>query len=174
MPADNLSKEKILGFLRKNKPLFKKKFGVDEIMLFGSYARDEATPESDIDILIDSDETKNLLKGIHAPFGTLSSRIFACYALGLIEQAEFDEMETIRKIRNKLAHNWDNISFESDSVKHLTEKLPWRGPEEYEPDASTKDRFCTAMSMLMVDLVWRTRLVKKERRVLKEWPNKSR
>ena len=56
MPANNLSKEKILEFLRKNKPLFKEKFGVDEIMLFGSYARDEATPKSDIDILIDSND----------------------------------------------------------------------------------------------------------------------
>ena len=50
----NLTKEEILDFLRKNKLLFKKQFDVDEIILFGSYARDEATPESDIDILIES------------------------------------------------------------------------------------------------------------------------
>ena len=54
MPVDKLTKEEILNFLRKNKPFFKEKYGVDEIMLFGSYARDEATQESDIDILIDS------------------------------------------------------------------------------------------------------------------------
>ena len=56
MPENVLTKEEILQFLRKNKPLLKKKFGVDNIMLFGSYARDEATPNSDIDILIESKE----------------------------------------------------------------------------------------------------------------------
>lgn len=56
MPTNSLTKEEILQFLRENKPLLKKKFGVDNIMLFGSYARDEATPESDIDILIESKE----------------------------------------------------------------------------------------------------------------------
>ena len=49
-----LTKEKILDFLRKNKNLFKKKFDVDNIILFGSYARNEATPNSDVDILIES------------------------------------------------------------------------------------------------------------------------
>lgn len=54
MQPSNITKEDILKFLRKNKDLFKKRFGVDKIMLFGSYARDEATPDSDIDILIES------------------------------------------------------------------------------------------------------------------------
>ena len=127
-----------------------------------------------IGFLVESDQTAELFKGMNAPFGTLSSRISACLALGLIEQREFVEMEIIRRIRNKFAHNWDNITFESDSVRDLTNNLPWRGPEEYEKTATSKDRFCTAMSMLMVDLVWRTRLVSKERRVLKKWPNKTR
>jgi len=51
---EQLSKQEILDFLRKNKSFFKKQFDVDAIMLFGSYARDEATKESDVDILIDS------------------------------------------------------------------------------------------------------------------------
>ncbi|WP_126456712.1 MltR family transcriptional regulator [Sulfuriflexus mobilis] len=124
--------------------------------------------------LIDSKESEKLLKGTNAPFGTLSSRISACFALGLIDRIEFEEMETIRKIRNKFAHNWDKVSFQTDSIKDLTNSLPWRGPAEFEKNTTIKDRFCTAMSMLMVDLVWRTRLVKKERRELKEWPDKLR
>lgn len=54
MNKNKLTKEKILDFLRKNKPLLKEKFGVDNIMLFGSYARNEASPDSDIDILIEA------------------------------------------------------------------------------------------------------------------------
>ena len=54
MLKNNLSKEDILGFLRKNKNFFKEKFDVDKVMLFGSYARDTAKPDSDIDLLIES------------------------------------------------------------------------------------------------------------------------
>jgi len=38
------------------------KYGVDKAYLFGSYARGEATPESDIDILIKSGTIKSLFK----------------------------------------------------------------------------------------------------------------
>ena len=53
MKEAKLTKEEILASLRENKDFFKKKFAIDNIMLFGSYARNEATKESDIDILIE-------------------------------------------------------------------------------------------------------------------------
>ena len=53
MAIDMLTKKEILDFLKKNKAFFKKEFGVENIMLFGSYARGEETSSSDIDILID-------------------------------------------------------------------------------------------------------------------------
>ena len=61
MSENVTSKEDIINFLRKNKILLKNDFDVDNIMLFGSYARDEATPTSDIDILIES-KTKSFDK----------------------------------------------------------------------------------------------------------------
>jgi len=54
METASLTKEDILEFLRENKDFFKKEFDVDNIILFGSYARGEETGESDIDILIDT------------------------------------------------------------------------------------------------------------------------
>ena len=54
MPENKLTKKEILDFLRKKKSFFKNKYDIDTIILFGSYARDEATPESDIDILLES------------------------------------------------------------------------------------------------------------------------
>lgn len=55
MDIASLTKEDILEFLRKNKDFLKKEFDIDNIMLFGSFARDEETKDSDIDILIESE-----------------------------------------------------------------------------------------------------------------------
>jgi len=48
-----VNKEKIISFLRENRNLLEQKFGIKKIALFGSYARNEATPESDLDFLIE-------------------------------------------------------------------------------------------------------------------------
>ncbi len=50
---DQLSKDVIISFLKNNKPFLKKEFGINKIALFGSYAREEQTSTSDIDLLID-------------------------------------------------------------------------------------------------------------------------
>ena len=47
-----LTTNDILLFLRSNKNLFRNQFHCNEIGLFGSYARNEQTEESDIDILV--------------------------------------------------------------------------------------------------------------------------
>ena len=46
-------KNEVLKFLKANKEYFKKKYGVKEIWLFGSVARGEDTPNSDIDVMIE-------------------------------------------------------------------------------------------------------------------------
>ena len=48
-----MTKETILNFLKTHKEELRVKYGVTNIGLFGSYARDEATPQSDIDIVVD-------------------------------------------------------------------------------------------------------------------------
>ena len=48
-----MKKDDILNFLREHKNEFKEKYSVEKIGLFGSYARDEATKESDIDIFVE-------------------------------------------------------------------------------------------------------------------------
>jgi len=49
-----MTKEYIIHFLRENKHLFSTKYHIDKIGLFGSYARDEATEKSDIDLVIET------------------------------------------------------------------------------------------------------------------------
>ena len=47
-----LTSEEIIRFLKENKSHFKTRFYCSEIGLFGSFARNEQTNESDIDILV--------------------------------------------------------------------------------------------------------------------------
>ena len=50
---DILTKEDIIQYLRTNKKFLEEQFGVTKIALFGSYARNEAGLNSDIDLLIE-------------------------------------------------------------------------------------------------------------------------
>ena len=47
-----MNKKKILDYLRQHKSEFQEKYHVEEIGLFGSYARDENSATSDIDIYV--------------------------------------------------------------------------------------------------------------------------
>ena len=47
-----MTKKQILDYLSMHKSEFQVKYGVEEIGLFGSYAKDEAKEDSDIDIFV--------------------------------------------------------------------------------------------------------------------------
>jgi predicted nucleotidyltransferase len=47
-----MTKQYVVNYLRQNKEAFRQKYAVEQIGLFGSYARDEATQESDVDIFV--------------------------------------------------------------------------------------------------------------------------
>ena len=48
-----MNKKDILDLLTQNKSKLKNSYGLKSIALFGSFAREEATNKSDIDILVD-------------------------------------------------------------------------------------------------------------------------
>ncbi len=48
-----LNREDILNYLKTNKILFIEKFNIIQIGIFGSFARNEQTEKSDIDIIIE-------------------------------------------------------------------------------------------------------------------------
>ncbi len=50
-----LSRDEALRILREHKAELVERFGVRELALFGSTARDEAGPDSDVDILVSYD-----------------------------------------------------------------------------------------------------------------------
>jgi predicted nucleotidyltransferase len=51
-----LTTEIIIETLKKNLDYFKEKYSVKNIGLFGSWVTDQATPESDIDLIIEFDQ----------------------------------------------------------------------------------------------------------------------
>jgi len=57
-------KETILNYLKAHKQNFQKKYGIVTLGLYGSYARDSATKESDIDIFYERDRNFALKSGL--------------------------------------------------------------------------------------------------------------
>ncbi len=55
-----MNKQEILEYLKSQQEQYSEKFGIKFIGLFGSFARDEADDESDIDILYEIKKDKKL------------------------------------------------------------------------------------------------------------------
>ena len=55
-----MQKQDILNYLKLNQEYYRNQFGIHFIGLFGSFARDEATDNSDIDILYKIEKDKKL------------------------------------------------------------------------------------------------------------------
>ena len=50
------TRNQLLLFLSRNKDLFRERFHINRIGLFGSYARGEQTDKSDIDLIVEFEE----------------------------------------------------------------------------------------------------------------------
>ena len=55
MVKQAMRKSEVLAQQRQHKPVMAERFGVLELALFGSTIRDEARPDSDVDILVSFD-----------------------------------------------------------------------------------------------------------------------
>ena len=55
MVEQAIRKSEVLALLREHKPVMAERFGVVDLALFGSTVRDEAGPDSDVDILVSFD-----------------------------------------------------------------------------------------------------------------------
>jgi DNA-binding MltR family transcriptional regulator len=69
---------------------------------------------------------KNALDPLFATMGPLSSfsaRIKLAYCLGLIKQWEFEDLEKIRRIRNKAAHDYSAKTFTDNEIIQISQQL---------------------------------------------------
>lgn len=59
-----MAMEKIINILKQNMPVFRERYNVNKLELFGSYVRGNQDKDSDIDILVEFDEVIDLFKFI--------------------------------------------------------------------------------------------------------------
>lgn len=114
--------------------------------------------------LIKNESGKSLSDGFNAPLGTLSSRIAACHAMGLISDDEYQECELIRKIRNEFAHKM-KMSFDADKVKSLCANMHYIVPGAPTPRA----QFTSSAVVMLMRLTNRAHYVGQKALKYDEW-----
>jgi mannitol operon repressor len=103
----------------------------------------------------DVKEAEELVDGSNAPLATFSARTQACFALGLIEDNEYQELVLIRRIRNEVAHN-AKASFDDPAIASRCRELKYRAPGNSNPVG----QFTSAAVALISALVNRAHYVR--------------
>ena len=110
-----MNKEIILNCLKNNLQQFKEKYNIEQIGLFGSYARDEATKESDIDIFV-----------------KMPPKIFDMFAIkDLLENELGKKVDLIREHTHIKPLLLKRINRDIIYVKDIYEELYLHDPSDY-------------------------------------------
>lgn len=123
--------------------------------------------------MLDVPQAQNLIESNNAPLGTLSARITACYALGLVSDDEHHDLNQLRKIRNDFAHDI-HTSFETQSVVDRCATLRLKA-HDYDNETSGKvivapaGQFQTASVALIMNFINRAHYVRADKRTVKRW-----
>lgn len=138
-----------------------------------SAALEDRLKEIILSFLRDNKSSTELLDGFNAPIGTFSAKILMAHALSLITDKEYKEIQTLRKIRNRFAHSWENINFETNDIKAMLYTLPVIGlsPEE---KLNSRTYFYNWASVFLARLLWRNQFCVKEKRQVTEFDNLSK
>ncbi len=70
------TKQEILAFLQSNKSYIQEHFYLTKVGLFGSFARDEQTDKSDVDILIEIEKNTKNIHDLKLSLGEYLSKAF--------------------------------------------------------------------------------------------------
>ena len=119
--------------------------------------------------LIEGKPQEQILSGFNAPIGSLSAKIALSASLGLINERERKECDTIRKIRNNFAHNV-HPSFDEENVKSLCDNLTYRARPFEGIDIDARGSFTSASVALILTLTNRAHYVKLKRLAEVSWP----
>jgi mannitol operon repressor len=119
--------------------------------------------------LIAKEPAEKLLTGFNAPLSSLSARIAAVRALGLLSEIECRECELIRKVRNEFAHRV-KMSFDDKKIGGLCSSLHYRAKPYKDVTESTRGAFTTAAVALILNLTNRPHYVAREKLTPRNWP----
>jgi hypothetical protein len=92
-----------------------------------------------------------LLTGFNAPFGTFSTRIKGCHALGLIEDIQAADLEILRKVRNEFAHSWALMRLDNQRNRTLVERLSYPLTRHSFPPTA-REKLVLSISFLLGEL----------------------
>ncbi|HSI52303.1 MAG TPA: hypothetical protein VLA61_28890 [Ideonella sp.] len=112
---------------------------------------EEALGDLILAFLRDNKSSRDLFAGFNAPLGTLSARIKAAHALGLIDEEQFNDFECLRKIRNEFAHSWDCISLERQDLAAYARNMSFSRLDHHYPSTSA-DKVRSSISALLADI----------------------
>jgi hypothetical protein len=119
--------------------------------------------------LIDGKSASKLINGFNAPLGTFSARIEAAFAMGLLNEIEYRELNLIRKIRNEFAHTIE-ITFENPVLKQYCQSLNYSAKSYGDVIVSASGQFTTSATSLILNLTNRPHYVSLKRLSVETWP----
>ncbi|MEA3353581.1 MAG: nucleotidyltransferase domain-containing protein [Campylobacterota bacterium] len=90
-----MTKSYILTYLKNKKEELHKAYGITTLGLYGSYARDEATSNSDVDIFYERDKTFELNSGLD--FLNISEKLASELHVEKVDFVSLDFMNPIIK-----------------------------------------------------------------------------
>jgi hypothetical protein len=118
--------------------------------------------------MVESKVSISLFSGPNSAFGNFSSRIAGCYALGLITDDEYHDLQLIRRIRNDFAHSV-LTSFKTAEVVSRCKLLRSTTERVSQYPAMPAQRFESAVVAIIVQLVNRPYYVSEGRLKVREW-----
>jgi mannitol operon repressor len=111
-----------------------------------------------------------LLVDANAPLAALSARVDACFALGLIDEFEYQETSVVRKSRNEFAHARHGLTFADQRIESLCATLKTELPTGIHLGSNpARTRFTYASIGLVSRLYYRAAWVANERRTPRTW-----
>jgi len=96
--------------------------------------------------------TRELIEGFNAPLGSLGTRIKAVYAFGLANDAQFKDMEILRRIRNRFAHNWEGVSLQDNDIKAMIGQLSGYTFDQKPIEGAERERLLATLTAVCVEL----------------------
>ncbi len=150
-PRDILSGDQDMDDLNRFQSLVRSQDDRGLVLSLGAFAED-TLGRLLLVYLREGEQSKALVEGFNAPLGTLSTRIKAAHAMGLLTRAQYQDLEISRKIRNAFAHDWEGVTLERQDIKGMIGNLNAYTFDQVPLEGGPKERLIGAITTILVEL----------------------